>query len=360
MQDESNTTGYIWHLIMAQKKTADFINVLIKALKQYAITDIKLYKCLRKKIDSLQERVERNINFTDEHMRSFGLQPFLDVIKENYRMSIYEYIDHVGSEFLSETSLKKSDENFWEERNLFICNRFVSIADTYKIDITSLVTQAELAIRERYEVQFVEKTSKQQQKQILTYKMSREDNISLRNSIKNGDDRIYECRQIIEAMKSMNGTVWYLTILKGSKLHYIGHNMKLTTYAGRARLFPSADCDEIKQTMTLYMEKHPNAVLSMQYLDFSKTVLERAYKAALEPIDIEDSIENIIKSQKKTLYDLLNETWDISMQATHHTEFELMKNNGNLYAICVIKGTMYTVKSYWVSDRIQEDGKMVL
>lgn len=354
-------TRNVWGLMIAQKKTANFIDVFINALKQYAVKDKDIYACINKWIESLQERVVRNLKFTEEHMVQFGLLPLVDVIKEKYGITIYEYIDQLSSEHFSKTGLKKSDEGFYMKRDLFIYESFASLAEEYGINIAALIEGAECSALDRAEEKrqkaaASKRAQNKMEEQKLAYQLNAEDNTQLYHSIENADDRIGECRHLIKALEAAGGEVWYLTSVKKAELRYITSGRKRTLCIDRAALFPSKDSEELKNLMAAYSEEHPKDIVSVQYLNLPKNL--PGYEKALADIKVIDPIKIELGEQEHGLYMTLTDTWDISQIQCCSLEFELMRHDGNIYGICMVKENQYTVESCWISEDWQKNGEI--
>lgn len=352
-------TRNIWRLVTAQKKTINFINVFIHALKQYAVKDQDVYACINKWIGSLQERVERNLKFTEEHMKQFGLLPLVDAIKEEYGITIYEYVDRLNSDFCSQTKLEKSDENFYEERDLFICRNFISLSERHKIDICSLVKEAEKSAMDRIKkdkekADASKAAQKKMDKQKIAYRLNTEDNNQIYHSIENADDRIQECMLLIQALRMNGGKIWYLTAVKSSRLFYITSDAKRTLRIDRAALFSAENSDEMKSIMLEYSGKNPADIISVQHINLPGN-LPGGYEKIKGSMRVMDLVNIELEERKRMLYMTLTDSWDINQTQCCRMEYELMKNNGNIYGICLIKKKPYSVESCFIPESWQKD-----
>lgn len=351
-------TGNVWNLMVAQKKTVGFINVFIDALKQYAVKDKDLYACINKWIRNLEERADRNLKFTEEHMEQFGLLTLVGAIKEEYGITVYEYIDQLFSEFISETQLKKSDKNFYTEMDLFVYENLNFLAKKHGIDICDAIKKAEHSMMDRMnenkaKAMATKSAQKKMEKQRFAYQLNAKDNMQIYHSIENADDRIQECGMLIQALKTTGGKIWYLTAVRGSRLYYITSDMTLTSVIGKAALFPSKNSDEMKNIISAYGEKHSNDIVSVQYLDLPENL--PGYEQALAAIEAIDPVKIELEAQERGLYMTLTDSWDISQIWCCSLEFELMKNNGNIYAVCLVKKNASTTESYWIPENWNKD-----
>lgn len=349
-KEKIRITGNIWQLIHAQKKTADYISVLMDALKKFKVNDKDIYDSLNENIESMRERTARNLEFTKEHMQQFGLNMLVDAVEKEYGQPVYGYIDQLREEYAVNTCKSKHEESFYKERDDFIYEAFDSFAKDHGIDIKRLIEEAEQliinTIKEKKAASLKAKKQKMyEEKKAAADQLSNEDNTRIFQSIQNGNDRIYECQRLMEKIAAVGGRVRYLTLVKGSNVYYVTSEAAITKTLYHAALFSSKEDDRLNEIMAACGKNYPKNILTVQGIHIPKAWIPKIKiqnKAEIDPVEREVGL------QEKTLYISLTDGDDLNAPYRCSEEFELMKNDGNLWGICLIKEHLYTVDSYWI------------
>ena len=98
-QKETNILRNIYRIIVAQKKTANYMEKLAFCLKKYMLYDKNIINAIDKEISMTHERYERNKKLITEWTIDFGLESLVEQIQSDYSTDIFGHAALIHEKF---------------------------------------------------------------------------------------------------------------------------------------------------------------------------------------------------------------------------------------------------------------------